>query len=121
MAGYKEKLHAAIAEKARAAGVCDERGAAFFAASERGLVLLAVDGNELTISEGGMNNSVGRCLRRIPLKEVTSLTVKGFLSQMMGGEALSFLWQGKKFAFHNVVVTGPVKECVNVIRKEAGV
>lgn len=74
----------------------------------------------LTISECDMQHNIGRCLHSIPLAEITSLTVKGgFLSVLMGGEVLSFRYKNKKFAFHNVVITGGVKDSVNVIREEA--
>ena len=121
MASYKEKARAALVEKVKAAGLCDERGAAFVASSPSGFVLLAVNGDLLTISDIDMQHNIGRCLHRIPLKELSNLTIKeGFLSVLLGGTPLSFQWNGKKFAFSNLVITGGVKESVEVIKKESG-
>lgn len=121
MASYKEKARAALIQKVSAAGLCDERGAAFVAASENGLVLLAVNGHLLTLSDIDMHHNIGRCRQQIPLKEITALTVKeGFLSALFGGAPLSFVWNGKKYAFSNVIITGGVKDSVDVIKKESG-
>ena len=120
MASYKEKVRAALIGKVKAAGLCDDRGAAFVASSTGGFVLLAVNGNTLTISEIDMQHNIGRCLNQIPLKEISALTVKeGFLSVLFGGTPLSFRWNGRKFTFSNVVITGGVKESVEIIRKES--
>lgn len=120
MASYKERIRAALIEKVYSAGLCDERKAAFVASSPSGFVLLAVKDNLLTISQTDMQNNIGPLLHRIPLNEITELVVKeGFLSVLLGGTPLSFVWNGKKFAFSNVIITGGVKESVEVIRKEA--
>ena len=120
MASYKEKARAALIETVKAKGLCDERGAAFVASSPNGFVLLAVSGNILTISEIDMQHNIGRCLKSIPLREISRLTVKeGFLSVLFGGTPLSFVYDGKTYAFSNVVITGGVKDSVEVIKKES--
>ena len=112
MLSYKEKI--------RAAGLCDERNAAFCASSRKGLVLLAVKGNILTVSEIDALHMIGSCLERIPLREITDPRVKtDFFSELFAGDPISFTWDGEKYAFSNVIITGAVKDSLDVIRAES--
>lgn len=120
MLSYKERMRAAFIKKVRAAGLCDERNAAFCASSRKGLVLLAVKGNILTVSEIDAQHVIGSCIERIPLKEITDLRVKtGFFSALFAGDPISFTWNGEKYAFSNVIITGAVKDSMDVIREES--
>ena len=115
----KEKF----AQKMMAAGVCDERGAAFCATAVKlpdgsfGMCLLGVKGNELSIYDTDMKSSVGKLLYTIPLKEVTDLTITGsLLQEIFKGYSFKFIHDGFAYKFKNCAQN---KEALSVIRSEA--
>lgn len=100
----KEKF----AQKMLAAGVCDERGAAFCATAVAlpdgsfGMCLLGLAGSTLSIYDTDMKSSVGKLLYAIPLKEVTGLKVTGsLLKEIFTGYSFQFTHNGFQYKFKN--------------------
>ncbi len=118
MASAKEKY----AQKMIAAGVCDERGAAFAATAVElpdgsfGMCLLGVRGNELQIYETDMRNNIGEKLYAIPLREVSGVSVNRFLGELLKGYSLRFTYNGFVYTFKNCFQQ---KDALAVIQKEA--
>lgn len=111
------------AQKMCAAGVCDERGAAFCATAVKlpngafGMCLLGVKGNELSIYDTDMKSNAGELLYVIPLKDVSGLTInEGFLAELLKGCSLKFTYQGFTYTFKNC---WQQKQALAVIRTEA--
>lgn len=111
------------AKKMHAAGVCDERGAAFCATIDRlpdgtfGMCLLGVKGNELSIYDTDMKSSVGELICTIPLREVSNLAItNGLLLEIFKGYSFRFDYNGFTYTFKNCAQQ---KASLAVIRSEA--
>lgn len=110
------------ANKMRAAGVCDERGAAFCATAVQlpngayGMCLLGVKGNELSIYDTDMKSSVGELICRIPLQEITNLEVtNGLLLEIFKGYSFRFDYNDFTYTFKNCAQQ---KAALAIIRSE---
>ena len=100
----KEKF----AQKMIAAGVCDERGAAFCATAVKlpdgsfGMCLLGLKGNVLSIYDTDMKTSVGELLYTIPLKEITGFQASAnMLAEIFTGYSFRFAHNGFQYKFKN--------------------
>lgn len=100
-----------------AEGHCDERGAAFAAKctkapnGEYGLVLLAVKGNHLYISDIDFHSNVGDLFYDIELSKITDLKIRTFFFAPL----LRFKYKGEVFSFTNMVMGN---ETLEVIKSE---
>ncbi len=97
-----------FSQKMYNAGVCDERGAAFCATAvglpegEFGMVLLGVNGNELSVYDTDMKSNVGEHLYTIPLNEVTDLQItNGLLAEIFKGYSFKFTYDHFEWKFKN--------------------
>lgn len=97
-----------FAQKMQAAGVCDERGAAFCATAVRlpngafGMCLLGVKDNDLSIYDTDMKSSVGELIVTIPLGEIEDLMITtGLLAEVFKGYSFKFVHKGFTYKFKN--------------------
>lgn len=101
-------------------GYCDERGAAFCGNAAMlpngtwGMVLLAVNGGELTIRDVDAKSQPGRVLYRIPLSQTEGLRFKGFIIK-----TLVFKYNGFEYSFGSLIATKSMREAFDVILEES--
>ena len=112
-----------FAQRMYEAGVCDERGAAFYATAVKlpdgqfGMVLLGVMGNQLFLYDADIGSRAGVYLYAIPLREVRELQiVDSMWAEICRGYSFKFVHGGFEWKFRDCVRQ---QAALNVIRKEA--
>lgn len=112
------------AQQMIAAGVCDERGAAFCATAKQlpdgsfGMVLLGVKGHDLLIYDTDMKSTPKELLYTIPLAEVSDFAaVKNMLVEMFKGYSFRFTYKEFPYVFKNCAQN---QAAIAVIASEIG-